>query len=83
MVVSKRLGGFRGTEFRIGAFLNSLISSYSEVHYTFVSILATENNTHVSFSGIQPGVVLLNNQIAGNNPNDITLNSGESFVTWR
>lgn len=79
IVVSKGLAAL-GTQFRIGGFLNQLAPSYGTVHYTFVSILATENNTHVSFSDIQPGVILLNNQLAGNTPDDIVLNSGESFV---
>src|SRR6476660_1847991 len=67
IVVSKGLAAL-GTQFRIGAFLNQAAPSYGSVHYTFVSILATENNTTVSFSGISPGVVLSNNQSAGNTP---------------
>jgi gliding motility-associated-like protein len=79
MVVSKGLAAL-GTQFRIGAFLNQVAPSYGSVHYTFVSILATENNTHVSFSDIAPNVMLYNNQLAGNTPDDVILNSGESFV---
>ncbi|RZJ31433.1 MAG: T9SS type B sorting domain-containing protein [Flavobacterium sp.] len=79
VVVSKGLAAL-GKEFRIGAFLNELTPNYGSIHYTFVSILATENNTHVSFSGIAPGVILINNASAGNTPSDIVLNSGQSFV---
>lgn len=78
-LVSKGLAAL-GTQFRIGGFLNTLVPSYGPVDYTFVSILATENDTHVSFSGIVPGVQLVNNAAAGNTPADITLNSGQSFV---
>ncbi len=78
-VVSKGLAAL-GTEFRIGAFLNTLTTNYSSRHYTFVSILATENNTTVNFSNIKPGVSLLNNATAGNTPSSIMLNAGQSFV---
>ncbi|MBC8884543.1 IgGFc-binding protein [Flavobacterium piscinae] len=80
-IVSKGLAGL-GTQFRIGAFTNTGLSStgYTNNHLTFISILATENNTTVSFSDIKPGVQLINNVGVGNNPGDITLNSGESFV---
>ncbi|MGL2966935.1 T9SS type B sorting domain-containing protein [Flavobacterium sp. XGLA_31] len=69
-----------GTQFRIGAFTNTGISAITENHYTFASILATENNTIVSFSDIKPGVTILNNTLAGNTPDNITLNAGESYV---
>ena len=80
-VVSKGLAAL-GTNFRIGGFLNTLvpIANYSDVHYTFVSILATENNTTVNFSNIKVGAILTNNAAAGNTPASIVLNSGESFV---
>jgi gliding motility-associated-like protein len=79
-LVSKGLAGL-GTKFRIGSLLNTNPSlAYGLRHYTFVSILATENNTLVQFSDIKTGVVLINNAIAGNSPSSIVLNSGESFV---
>jgi gliding motility-associated-like protein len=78
-VVSKGLAAL-GTQFRIGAFANTLVPNYGTVHYTFVAILATENNTHVNFSDIATDVQLVNNTAAGNMPEEITLNSGESFV---
>jgi len=78
-VVSKGLAAL-GTEFRIGGFTNMLIPSYADRHFTFASILATENNTVVSFSDIKTGAVLVNNAAAGNTPASITLNSGQSYV---
>lgn len=78
-LVSKGLAAL-GTQFRIGSLLNNVALPYTDNHYTFVSILATENNTSVSFSNIKAGAVLINNTAAGNNPSSITLNSGESFV---
>lgn len=69
-----------GTVFRIGAFINTGVASTSSNHYTFASILATENNTTVSFGDIKTGVQLINNAAAGNNPTPITLQAGESFV---
>lgn len=80
-LVSKGLAGL-GTQFRIGAFVNTGLSpsGYTNNHLTFVSILATENNTTVSFSDIKPGVQLINNAIAGNNPPDVVLNRGQSFT---
>jgi gliding motility-associated-like protein len=78
-LVSKGLAAL-GTQFRIGGLLNTLLPNYGTVDYTFVSILATENDTHVSFSDIFAPIQLVNNPGAGNTPSDITLNSGESFV---
>ena len=79
IVVSKGLAAL-GTSFRVGGYTNILSPGFTSVHYTFVSILATENNTHVSFADIKPGVVLINNQASGSAPADIVLNSGQSFV---
>lgn len=76
-LVSKGLAAL-GTQFRIGAFTNTNVT-VDERHYTFASILATENNTTVSFSDIKPGIVLLNNS-GGNNPASITLNAGQSYI---
>ncbi|MEC4003892.1 T9SS type B sorting domain-containing protein [Flavobacterium sp. SUN052] len=78
-IVSKGLAAL-GTNFRIGGFTDMLIPSYTDRHYTFASILATENNTTVNFSNIKTGAVLVNNAAAGNTPASITLNSGESYV---
>ena len=78
-IVSKGLAAL-GKEFRIGALLNTTALGFSQRHYTFVAILATENNTLVQFSDIKPGVILINNSGVGNSPASITLNSGQSFV---
>jgi len=69
-----------GTVFRIGAFTNTGVASTNNNHYTFASILATENNTTISFADVKPGVDLVNNAAAGNTPPNIVLNAGESFV---
>lgn len=80
-LVSKGLAAL-GTQFRIGGLNNNNVDAgnYSTNHYTFVSILATENNTLVQFNDIRFGAALINNAAAGNTPAWITLNSGESFV---
>lgn len=69
-----------GTHFRIGGFINTGAPSTNDNYYTFGAILATENNTTISFGDIKSGVQLINNSAAGNNPSNITLNAGESFV---
>ena len=69
-----------GTHFRIGGFINTGAPSTNDNYYTFGAILATENNTTISFGDIKPGVQLINNTAAGSNPSNITLNAGESFV---
>ena len=76
-LVSKGLASL-GKSFRIGAFLNLNAPGYSQVHTTFISVLATENNTTVNFSG-KPGVVLVNGTPI-DNPFSIVLNSGECYV---
>ncbi len=78
-VVSKGLAAL-GTQFRVGAFLNTGLANTNNNHYTFASVLATENNTTVIFSDISLGVTLINNAAAGSNPAPILLNRGESFV---
>ena len=78
-LVSKGMAAL-GKEFRIGALLNTAANPYTANHYTFVAVLATENNTKVQFSDIKSGVSLINNAAAGNTPSPIILNRGESFV---
>ncbi|RYZ44386.1 MAG: gliding motility protein, partial [Sphingobacteriales bacterium] len=78
-LVSKGLAAL-GTDFRVGAMVNTLMEEFSQVHYTFASVLATENNTQVTFSDIAPGASLLNNGANGSGNFSITLNSGESYV---
>ena len=78
-LVSKGLSAL-GKEFRVGAFTNTETTNYTPARYTFLSILATENNTLVEFKDIKPGVSLMNNATAGNSPASITLNKGQSYV---
>lgn len=78
-LVSKGLAAL-GTQFRVGAFVNTGITGITNNHLTFVSILATENNTTVDFNDIAPGVTLINNGGSGNLPPSISLNRGQSFV---
>jgi gliding motility-associated-like protein len=77
-LVSKGLAAL-GTDFRIGAFVNTGIPGISNIHYTFVSVLATENNTVVNFSDIKPGVTLINSG-GGNNIMPVILNRGQSIT---
>ena len=76
-LVSKGIAAL-GTQFRVGAFLNLDPPSINQNHYTFATILATENNTVVSFSDIDPNASLVNFGI--NSLPDITLNAGESYA---
>ena len=78
-LVSKGLAAL-GNRFRIGAFINTGAPETSENHYTFATILATENNTTVSFGDIKQGVQLINNIGAGSTPASIVLNSGQSYA---
>lgn len=69
-----------GTRFRAGGFLNTLIPGYSANNLTFISVLATENNTTVNFSDIPTDAVLINNFSGIIPPPSIVLNAGESYV---
>lgn len=68
-----------GNRFRVGALTNLEVQNYIDIHSTFISVLATENNTTVNFSNIKPGVTI-NNNPNGSNPFSIVLNSGESYA---
>lgn len=68
-----------GNRFRVGAITNLDVTNYIDIHSTFVSVLATENNTTINFSNIKPGVSI-NNNPNGSNPFSIVLNSGESYA---
>jgi len=78
-LVSKGLSGL-GKEFRVGAFINTGITNSSANRYTFLSILATEDNTLIDFKDIKTGVTLINNPTVGNTPPSVTLNKGQSYV---
>ena len=69
-----------GKEFRIGAFPNTGIGAITFNHATFISILATENNTVVSFSDVKPGTTFIHNPGIGNNLPPIVLNRGETYA---
>ncbi|HCQ13085.1 T9SS type B sorting domain-containing protein [Flavobacterium sp.] len=69
-----------GTRFRAGGFLNTLIPGYSANNLTFISVLATENNTTVNFSDIPTDAVLINNFSGIIPPPSVVLNAGESYV---
>ncbi|WP_291133355.1 T9SS type B sorting domain-containing protein [Flavobacterium sp. UBA7682] len=68
-----------GNRFRIGAITNLTVDNYNDIHTTFISVLASENNTTVNFSDFKPGVQLINSS-TGDSPFSIVLNSGESYV---
>jgi gliding motility-associated-like protein len=76
-LVSKGIAAL-GTQFRIGAFLNVDPPTINQNHYTFATILATENNTVVSFSDIDTAASLVN--LGTNTIPNITLNAGESYA---
>ena len=78
-LVSKGLSAL-GKEFRVGAYINTGTTNTSPARYTFLSILATENNTLIEFKDIKPGVTLINNAAAGNTPASVTLQKGQSYV---
>lgn len=78
-ITSKGLAAL-GTRFRAGGFLNMLIPGYSGNNLTFISVLATENNTTVNFSDIPANAILINNFSGTMPPPSIVLNAGESYV---
>ena len=69
-----------GKIFRIGSLVNTGIPSITDNHSTFISVLATENNTTVNFSDINLGVTFVHNPTIGNNVPSVILNRGESYV---
>ncbi|MGV3696580.1 T9SS type B sorting domain-containing protein [Flavobacterium sp.] len=77
-LVSKGLAAL-GLRYRVGAYTNNLVQNYIDIHYTFVSVLATENNTTVNFSGMKIGVEPVNSG-TGDAPFSVVLNRGESYV---
>lgn len=78
-LVSKGLAAL-GKQFRVGAFTNSATTNSSPARYTFLSILATENNTKVDFSNIKSGVTFVNYESVAHNPPSITLDRGQSYL---
>ena len=77
-IVSKGLASL-GKRFRVGAFINTQVPITDDVITTFVSVLATEDNTTINFSGFKNGVSLVNST-TGSSPFSVTLNNNESYV---
>lgn len=73
-LVSKGVAAL-GNTFRIGAFTNE---RPGDDYLNFVSVMATEDNTDVTFSDLPTGLVIEN--YSGNTPINVTLNKGESYV---
>jgi gliding motility-associated-like protein len=78
-LVSKGLSAI-GQEFRVGAYVNTRTTNNAVFRYTFISVLATENNTVVEFDDIKEGVTLIGNPGVGNTPPSVTLNRGQSYI---
>ena len=78
-ITSKGLAAL-GTRFRTGGFLNTLLPGYNGNNLTFISVLATENNTTVNFSDIPAEAVLINDFLGAMPPPSVVLNAGESYV---
>lgn len=73
-LVSKGLSA-PDTTFRIGSYTNE---NPQDNYLNFVSVMATEDNTQVSFSDLPNGIIIQN--YTGSIPVNITLNEGESYV---
>lgn len=63
------------TSFRIGSYTNT---NPQDNYLNFVSVMATQDNTSVSFSNLPRGLIIQNYN--GPTPVNITLNKGESYV---
>ncbi|ALJ04395.1 hypothetical protein APS56_04245 [Pseudalgibacter alginicilyticus] len=73
-LVSKGLASL-GTTFRVGSYTNENPQSN---YLNFVSVMATEDNTQVSFSDLPSGLIIEN--YSGTTPVITTLNKGESYT---
>ncbi|MDP5158826.1 MAG: T9SS type B sorting domain-containing protein [Flaviramulus sp.] len=73
-LVSKGLAAL-GTTFRVGSFTNE---NPQDNYLNFVSVMATEDNTQVSFNDLPAGLVIEN--YTGITPVTTTLNKGESYT---
>jgi hypothetical protein len=73
-LVSKGLSAL-GNTFRIGTYTNGNPQSN---YLNFVSVMATENNTQVSFSDLPTGLIIKN--YSGATPITTVLNEGESYT---
>ena len=73
-LVSKGLSAL-GTTFRIGGFTNE---NPLDNYLNFASVMATEDNTQVTFSDLPTGLKIKN--YSGSTPISITLNKGQSYI---
>jgi gliding motility-associated-like protein len=69
-----------GTRFRSGHIFQSSALPFVKAHE--ISVMATVNNTTVTFTDISPNVIFRNTPVTGTTSNDITvvLNAGESYT---
>lgn len=69
-----------GTHFRSGHIYCSSTIPYVKAHE--ISVMASEDNTTVTFSDISPGVIFRNTAVTAGTSNDIVvvLNAGESYT---
>ncbi|WP_158655312.1 T9SS type B sorting domain-containing protein [Flavivirga eckloniae] len=73
-LVSKGLSAL-GTTFRVGSYTNE---NPQDNYLNFVSVMATEDNTQVTFSNLPAGIIIKN--YSGTTPINTTLNKGESYT---
>ena len=73
-LVSKGISAL-GTTFRVGSYTNE---SPSSNYLSFVSVMATEDNTQVNFSNLPTGLIIKN--YTGPTPIPVILNEGESYT---
>lgn len=73
-LVSKGLSAL-GTEFRIGTFTNE---NPQDNYLNFVSVMATEDDTQITFDDLPSGLVIKN--YSGTFPITTSLNKGESYT---
>ena len=77
-LVSKGLSAL-GTEFRAGGMARD--SNISRPGYlTYISVMATENNTTVLFNDFSPGIKIINNAVGATPITTPLLNEGDSYL---
>ena len=75
-LVSKGLSAL-GTEFRAGGFATENDNTVFGF-MTYLTVMATEDDTNVSFSDFTPGINIVN--YVGDSPLDVELDEGESYM---
>jgi gliding motility-associated-like protein len=76
-IVSKGIAAL-GTRFRVGGFTNTNPPSNTDNHYTFATVMATENGTTVNFSNVKVGSSLIG--VGSNTVAPIVLNAFETYA---